>query len=254
MFAELRNKVNSGNTNLDERSEDELTGNFFGNMRYLSFNKGLKKVLCDSIYPKTLAKVIEPIYLNEWSNHIAFWPRYREDDKQTEIDIVIELDELVVGIEVKYLSPLSSDDEIINEMGQHQESCNQLAREARLLKKISKGRKALLILLAKQVECSKIYENVQSRNIIEGVELGYISWQKVLRALKGLKGLNPYERTIINDVIELLVKKGFEEFEDFKVECSVNKAQYWSFNLKSDKELNFEGQPNVHRGGYYEFK
>ena len=43
MIAEIKGKVNRQNTNLTELGEDELTGNFFGSMRYIPFNKGMKK-------------------------------------------------------------------------------------------------------------------------------------------------------------------------------------------------------------------
>ena len=35
MIAEIKGKVNRQNTNLTELGEDELTGNFFGSMRYI---------------------------------------------------------------------------------------------------------------------------------------------------------------------------------------------------------------------------
>jgi len=42
MIAEIHNKVSSSCSNLTERSEDALTGCFFGCMRYIPFNKRLK--------------------------------------------------------------------------------------------------------------------------------------------------------------------------------------------------------------------
>ena len=54
MIAEIKGKVNKQNTNLTELREDELTGNFFGNMRYIPFAKGLKKILKNAIRPVEL--------------------------------------------------------------------------------------------------------------------------------------------------------------------------------------------------------
>lgn len=54
MIAEIKGKVNKQNTNLTELIEDELTGNFFGNMRYIPFTKGLKKILKNAIRPVEL--------------------------------------------------------------------------------------------------------------------------------------------------------------------------------------------------------
>lgn len=45
MIAEIKGKINRQNTNLTELREGELTGNFFGSMRYIPFNMGLKKIL-----------------------------------------------------------------------------------------------------------------------------------------------------------------------------------------------------------------
>ena len=44
MIAEISGKVNRQNTNLSELSEDELTGNFFGSLRYIPFDKGMKNI------------------------------------------------------------------------------------------------------------------------------------------------------------------------------------------------------------------
>lgn len=41
MIAELHNKISSNSSVNYERSEDELTGNFFGTLRYMPFNKGM---------------------------------------------------------------------------------------------------------------------------------------------------------------------------------------------------------------------
>ena len=51
MIAEISGKVNRQNTNLSELSEDELTGNFFGSLRYIPFDKGMKNILKNSIRP-----------------------------------------------------------------------------------------------------------------------------------------------------------------------------------------------------------
>mgnify|MGYP001019721458 FL=1 len=75
MIAELHNKISNSGSNLNEKSEDELTGNFFGCLRYMPFNKGLKKVFLECIRPKELVQYIEPLEVNEWSDKIEFWKR-----------------------------------------------------------------------------------------------------------------------------------------------------------------------------------
>ena len=46
MIAEIKRKVNRDNTNLTELREDELTGNLFGCLRYISFNNGFVNDIC----------------------------------------------------------------------------------------------------------------------------------------------------------------------------------------------------------------
>ena len=46
MIAEIKGKVNRDNTNLTELREDELTGNLFGCLRYISFNNGFVNDIC----------------------------------------------------------------------------------------------------------------------------------------------------------------------------------------------------------------
>ena len=47
MIAEIKGKV---------KCEDELTGSFFGNLRYIPFDKGLKKNIVECHSPDRIAK------------------------------------------------------------------------------------------------------------------------------------------------------------------------------------------------------
>lgn len=253
MIAEIYNKVSSSCSNLTERSEDALTGYFFGCMRYIPFDKGLKKVLLQCIRPSELSKYIEPLKVYEWSDKIEFWKRVKVEDRYTELDVYLDLEDLLIGIEVKYLSGLSSEDDVDNSNGNEQISFNQLSREARVLSQIGNGKSKLIILLADELSCVKIYQSVQMRNIINGVELGYISWQEVLITLRKLTNLNSYEQVIINDMIELLKKKGFKRFENFDIGMSVDKNIFWTFNGIVNIKFDFKIKENVRKGEYYEF-
>lgn len=250
VIAELHNKV-GGNAVSYERSEDELTGNFFGMLRYIPFNKGMKQVITKTIYPNNLADFIEGIDVEEWSSCIKFWPRYEEDDKHTEMDGVIDLGDIILGIEVKYRSGISSDDDI-NEKEQEMDSCNQLSREAKLLDKIGGSKKKVLILVAKQLACDEIYNDAIQRIDNGDVHIGYISWQKILEALDELKDLNPYESLIIEDLRKLLIKKGFEQFKNFNVDIEVERS-YWSFDNIFNLNLNYDFKAEISKEDYYEF-
>lgn len=253
MIAEIKNKISSSCSNLTERSEDALTGYFFGCMRYIPFDKGLKKVLLQCIRPCELSKYIETLNVFEWSDKIEFWKRIKVEDKNTELDVYLDLGDLLIGIEVKYLSGLSSEDDVDNSEGNEELSYNQLSREARALNQISKDKNKLLILLADELACTKVYQSVQRRNITSGVELGYISWQEVLITLRKLKNLNSYEQVIINDLIQLLLKKGFKRFENFNIGMSVDKNVFWTFTGTVKIKFDFKIEMNVRKEEYYEF-
>ena len=133
MIAEIKGKVNMQNTNLTSLREDELTGNFFGNLRYIPFAKGLKKVLRNAIRPTALQSMIDEIDADYWNDNLFLWDRVRESDRITELDVHMDFSTIVIGIEVKYRSGLSSEDTEEDENLSAENSINQLSREARVL-------------------------------------------------------------------------------------------------------------------------
>jgi hypothetical protein len=247
MIAEIKGKLT--NTKI-KRSEDELTGNFFGNMRYFSFNSGLKQILKNGIYPAGLSEAFNCINAEDWADRIAFWPR----EKGAEPDVLLDFENITIIIEVKYYSGLSSDDDIdISQVDDEQKirrSGNRLAREARLLKRIAGDKKKLLILLAPESSAHQIYTDTNGGNLLEGVTFGYITWQKVYDALQKISGSNPYERVILNDLLALLRKKGFESFKNFEISCKeVDADELWSFY-----NFSFIIKNHVERSKFYEFR
>lgn len=238
MIAEINGKISRTYSNFSERLEDELTGNVFGNLRYLPFSKGLKKILMECVHPQEIAALVNQIEHNYWADNIIFWPYHTEG----EIDVKIDFPEMVIGIEVKYLSGLSSDDEI----GYHREetsdnfsvaeenvkSRNQLARESRMVSQWGKEKVKLLLFLADQQCCQPVYEDVKGRGIIEkDVAFGYFTWQDVLKALKKIDGLSDFEQVVVDDLIVLLQQKDFEPFESFKsCSVSISLASIWHFS------------------------
>lgn len=203
MIAEIKGKVNMQNTNLTSLREDELTGNFFGNLRYIPFAKGLKKVLRNAIRPTALQSMIDEIDADYWNDNLFLWDRVRESDRITELDVHMDFSTIVIGIEVKYRSGLSSEDTEEDENLSAENSINQLSREARVLHLLGPDKKKLLLLLADDLVCAETIQNVKIR---DGVQLGYLSWQEVLIQLKKLTELNDFEQLIITDLIDLRVK------------------------------------------------
>lgn len=252
MIAEIKGKVNRQNTNLTELREDELTGNFFGNMRYIPFTKGLKKILKNAIRPVELQNMINEIDVSYWDDKIFLWEKIRENDNITELDVRMDFPSIIIGIEVKYRSGLSSEDKESDESISAENSFNQLSREARILRLVGADKKKLLLLLADDLACA---ETIQGIKIIDGVQLGYLSWQEVLIQLKGLTKLNSFEQLVVDDIIELLEKKGFLRFSGFEMDIrDISIKDNWYFELpKVIKRFSF-GSNKIVEDGYYEFE
>ena len=252
MIAEIKGKVNRQNTNLTELREDELTGNFFGNMRYIPFTKGLKKILKNAIRPVELQNMINEIDVSYWDDKIFLWEKIRENDNITELDVRMDFPSIIIGIEVKYRSGLSSEDKESDESISAENSFNQLSREARILRLVGADKKKLLLLLADDLACA---ETIQGIKIIDGVQLGYLSWQEVLIQLKGLTKLNSFEQLVVDDIIELLEKKGFLRFSGFEMDIrDISIKDNWYFELpKVIKRFSF-GSNKIEEDGYYEFE
>lgn len=261
MIAEICGKISSSGSNLSDRLEDNLTGDVFGSLRYIPFCQALKPILVNSIYPKSLANFLDSIQAEYWDNYIKFWPY----DYEGEIDTIIEFDDTIIGIEVKYLSGLSSDDaadyseqfkqgsiELGLEKSQH-----QLSREARIIDKRGGTKNKVLIFIASSSSCRSVYDDTIRRNLISrNVELGYISWQKLYDELQCLHIDNEFHRLIINDLINLLKKKGFEQFRDMNIVSSypVNSSCYFTFAAGSPILFDFQILTVVEGDLYYEFR
>ena len=252
MIAEIKGKVNRQNTNLTELGEDELTGNFFGSMRYIPFNKGLKKILKSAIRPVELQSMIEEADADYWDDHIFLWDRVREDDNITELDVRLDFSSIIIGIEVKYRSGLSSEDKEEDENISAENSVNQLSREARVLRSLGADKKKLLLFLADDLVCA---ETIQGIKVIDGVHLGYLSWQEVLNQLRAITGLNEFEQLVVADIAELLEKKGFLRFADFKMDISaIVKKDYWHFETPKVMYPFPFGVDTFVEDKYYEFR
>ena len=242
MIAEIKGKV---------KCEDELTGSFFGNLRYIPFDKGLKKILRNAIRPIELQSLVDEIDAYYWNDNISFWDKVRVGGKITEFDVLMDFSTVTIGIEVKYQSGLSSDDgkDIADVSAEN--SKNQLSREARALRLVGTGKSKLLLLLADDLECAKI---IPRTKVPDGVRLGYLSWQEVLLQLRRLTGLNDFEQLVAADLVELLEKKGFSGFSGFGMDAPViSNKDYWHFEAPKIKyQFSFENDKTVEKK-YYEF-
>jgi hypothetical protein len=235
VIAEIENKGKWESNN----SEDELTGNFFGNLRYLPFNKGLKTIFRSCTGPHGFKEALDSINAEEWADKIYFWRR----EKEGEPDVLLDFSSAMILIEVKYNSDLSSP----NQLEKYQDLLNNLAGE----------REKIMVLLAREEDARCIYNSFLNTNTTSSVHFGYITWQKVLDALNDISTLNSFENVIVNDLIKLLEKKGFRGFRNFCISQEVtDKTEVWKFDCEDveTNEFPFIINKNVDRSLYYEFR
>jgi len=249
MIAEIHGKISSSGSNLSDRLEDKLTGDVFGTLRYLPFSLGLKQILNATTFADQQKKELQNVLANEESFNYVFWPRYDEGEP----DLILESKNAIILIEVKYQSGLSSDDEIEDP----EESRHQLARESQILNRIKGNKKAFLIFLAKQSDAAPIYFNTLERNKIhENICFGYLSWSTVLETLVGIKnnGLLAFPNDIIiNDLIHLLLKKGFERFKSFNITSGEIYSGAFLFNSQNTPRFAFNFSQTISKN-HYEYR
>lgn len=256
MIAEIYGKISSTGSNLSDRLEDKLTGDIFGTLRYLPFDLGIGPIL-SAAHSLELSELMAENASPAYKMH--FWP-YHPDG---ELDVRIDLDNAIIGIEVKYQSPLSSDDEAdySNDSGEEVDkfSDNQLSRESRIVRDIAGPfKKAFLVLVASDRDCTEIICDVTGRNLIEdSVELGYISWQDVLLILKQQHSGDALHTCILEDMVALLEKKGFDKFHGFNYPMpDVDVGEYFSYQFTPNSGFEeFQGfnypVPDVYMGGQF---
>jgi len=259
LLADIHHKISPSGRNLSDRMEDKLTGDFFGAIRYLPFEKGLKHVL-------STAKFSHSYIQNDWFHflrqiqdyeaEVDFWPRYEEG----EIDLIVRCPHALVGIEVKYLSGLSSDDQEDDQMIDYKESCNQLSRYSRMLEKLANGQPSYLLFLAPFDMMNAVRKSVQARPIISpSVSLGFLCWQDILEALNNqdTATLDTGQRLIINDLRALLLKKNLTRFHGFSstaINAPITSTAYTFQVNRSFKKENWTWPAvNIKEGTHYDF-
>lgn len=231
MIAETHGKISRTGSNLSENMEDKLTGNFFGRLRYLPYSKGLRLLLENFKYDnnvdgKGLFREIKEEYIGD---SFSFW-KY---SKIAELDLIIELEEFLLGIEVKYNSGLSGN--------------TQLKREFEYLFKGDKNnyKNKFLIFISRVEGLKEALEEVENirkkHEEYKNIKFAYISWEDIFEIYnninlnvlneEGKEIYNSYEKLIIEDIIILLKYKEFERFRDFNLENTINieKEKYYEY-------------------------
>ena len=209
MVEEFYGKISRSGSNLSDSLEDKLTGDFFGTLRYMDFCDGLQPILCGALRKSEKQQAESKAAIQFIGNanctnikneeHIKFWPKH----DLGELDVLLNFDNCCIGIEVKFQSGLSSDD--------------QLIREANILCDLAKDKKKILLFIAKHEACISVYRKY--KNIIsKDVHFVFASWEDILQSMKdilnGGKG-SKYtfgQKLMIRDLVRLLTRKDFDTF------------------------------------------
>ena len=209
MVEEFYGKISRSGSNLSDKLEDKLTGDFFGTFRYMDFCDGLQPILCGALHKsekhqeeaQTAIQLIENVNCTNIRDgeHIKFWPKH----DRGELDVLLEFDNCCIGIEVKLNSGLSSDD--------------QLIREAEILCDLAKDKEKILLFIAGHESCVSVYRAYKD-DIGKDVCFVFASWEDILQSMKDLlNGGNGSkytsgQRLMISDLVKLLIRKEFDTF------------------------------------------
>jgi len=217
MIAEIKHKV------VNRNSEDQLTGNVFGALRYLPYSI-VRKILKNSIEPSNIGEILPEENLFDKNDlcgeYVDFWPHYYPS--RTEPDVVLNFGDVVVMIEVKYFSGESGD--------------SQLIHEAELLMSQFGGAKdRILLLIAPADMAYGIYHKRKDEIICKfpNIKFGYIAWQRFLKSISKYS----VSSLICSDIADLLQEKGFDGFKGFDM---MNVEMMTVFKTVRDAHKNVE--------------
>ena len=240
MVEEFYGKISRSGSNLSDSLEDKLTGDFFGTLRYMDFCDGLQPILCGALRKSEKQQAESQAAIQLIGNvnctnikdeeHIKFWPKH----DLGELDVLLEFDNCYIGIEVKFQSGLSSDD--------------QLIREANILCDLPKDKKKILLFIAKHESCISVYREYKKDISKQGVHFVFASWEDILQSMKdilnGGKG-SKYtfrQKLMICDLVRLLTRKDFDTFVSMtngisdRPDQSIEKKGHFMLDDKNHKD------------------
>lgn len=250
MVEEFYGKISRSGSNLSDNLEDKLTGDFFGTLRYMDFYDGLQPILCGALRKsekhqeesQTAIQLLKNVNCTNIRDeeHIKFWPKH----DLGELDVLLDFDNCCIGIEVKFNSGLSSDD--------------QLIREAEILCDLAKDKAKILLFIVGHESCVSVYRAYKAVIRKQGVCFVFASWEDILQSMKDLlNGGNESkytfgQRLMISDLIRLLTRKGFDTFLSMTNGISnelIEKGGYFM----ADHKNNMDDTTNYRNAAYVVF-
>ena len=253
MIAEIHGKISGDGSNLSNQMEDKLTGDFFSILRYLPYEKGLKILLENlHLFEHEKQMQVRDLIKNQGrefvGNCFQFWPYHTE----AEIDVYISLEKLILGIEVKYNSGLSSED--------------QLERELKVINDfLGEECFGILVFIARG---DGIFEGIHSIETIQRLKpklfektiFSYISWEDIYEVMlkkvsENLDVYTDYEQLMLHDIFNLLEHKGFIKFKNFNVGKikDIDQTLYLKFDYEKSWDWSFDFNELVGED-YYVFR
>lgn len=253
-IAEIYGKISSSGSNISDRSEDLLTSDVFGCLRYIPFKEGFQKILAQA-QRRTDSERLSITSTNNGVK-VHFWPRL---ENNSEPDVLIRFGDHLIIIEVKYLSGKSghygANQE--NENNLEAASSDQLARlfQGLMSDKGNCPKRSLIYLTAHRVlpnnDIKAGYEALDklsddSRHKYND-NVYWLSWFEVYKTISGLlkediQLRDKCWRFVLCDIQRLLHRKGLRQFEGFdRIICE--RTLITAFYKRKPKRITFNVEP-----------
>lgn len=228
--AEIKGKLGRDGANAHDRCEDLLTSTAFGLIKYLPFCEGMRRVLSHA-KPVSIASderlVVGPAigYGKDWLSltdvvgyEQSFWPslgRYGEPDLIIQLHGVGRQIEQSILVEVKLLSPKSSEAAEDEDYQEHAPDGDQLVRYWQGLTSgaCPSGSKPTIIYLTSHIlppEDELRASLLRNRHM----HLAWLSWRDVWDAVNESALLTGHPAAL--DLARLLAYKDFERFQGLR--------------------------------------
>jgi hypothetical protein len=248
IMAELHGKISSTGSNITDTMEDLLTSNVFQLLRYIPIQHGLIPILtkAENVEDDDISTVVRlslPDNINRAVYH--FWRRFDNCEPDLFIELMQEYKLIAnILIEAKYLSGKSGTPVFEDDQGKtlYIAGSDQLEREWTVLKNHSAESNTPFYLIYLTMDWvmpkDAIEESIQVIEKDSRKEIYWLNWQSINSTLKEILCMDVNDETmmrdkvIIQDIVELLSKKGLKEFAGYKVITEHNLKPIQYFTLK----------------------